>query len=356
MDNSAYQRIKEKIARYKAFYASSESGLMVRALISRNGSNRRMPLTAIDWSDPNSCRAYAISKLEEMQAHQHNMPDLDDDNIPKIQNLAGTGTVAAAYVRNAEVNHTEDTNYLKQPICEWERDLERIGFNPDNPWYKAQMWMLRALIEEWDGTYGIVPYTHFDPLDLCNQWRGNDVFYDYTDNPEQLGLLLEKATDAVLELETHMRANYMDGYPLEGCAMGSWTPGNYLSCDVGDMSSPATLKKWGVPHTQRIVQNWGGAYLHHHELGIHQISTWSDCKELSLQFLNRDPNTAHMAQTITEEQLETSFKVAIGFIATYDEFLRSSDYWATGKCCVTVQCNDAAQACNVAKLAAQHRI
>ncbi len=131
--------------------------------------------------------------------------------------------------------------------------------------------------------------------------------------------------------------------------MGAWTPGNYLSCDAGDMGSPELLAEFGVPYTRRIVQAWGGAYLHHHELGIHQIPTWAECDGLTLQFLNRDPNTQHLANVVTDEQLKLSFKVALGFIVEYDEFAQSAERWATGKCVVAVRCDHEDQARKISK-------
>jgi len=353
----ACKRNLELIERYKAFYASDRGGLMTRVSVSAAGADvpAQMVVRDIDWEDEASCRAFARSRLERAKAFWQSIPDVDDDEMRRLQNLAGTGAVAAAFVKDAVLTHEETTNYLVPPIRDWNEDTARIGFDPDNPWYRGQMAMLREYVEGWDGSYGIVPFTHFDPLDLCNQWRGNELFLDYYDHPEELGSLLDKATECVLELESHTRSHFMDGYDFDGAFMGCWTPGTYLSCDAGDMGNPETLAKWGVPYTQRIVQAWGGGYLHHHELGIHQIPTWSACEGLTIQFLNRDPNTDHLANVITEEHLESSFQVAIGFIATYEEFQKHADRWAQGKCVVAVRCDDTAQAQDVVKRTAALR-
>ena len=303
-----------------------------------------MPVNEIDWTSEKSCREFARRRLARTRAYWNLVPVVDDDSLPTIQNLAGTGAVAASFVKDPVLSHEENTNYLDCPVMDWDRDIHRIGFSPDNVYYKAQMYMLREFIESWDGTYGIVPFTHFDPLDLCNQWRGNDLFFDYYDHEEELTTLLEKATEGVLQLEKHMHENFMYDYSFEGIAKGVWTPGNYLSCDAGDMSSPELLAKYGVPYTERIVTEWGGAYLHHHEMGLHQIPTWARCRNLTLQFPNRDPNTDHLANVMTEEQLKSSFDVALGFIATYDEFVERAEYWAQGKCAVKVRCETQGEA------------
>lgn len=355
LDKNTYMENLEKIERYRKFHLSKEPELMVRIALPDTklpaSVPHLMPLTELDWRSEKSCRAYARVKLSRMRAYWESLPDIENDDIPKIQNLAGTGAVAASFVRDAVVNQETGTNYLEQPVRDWDKDVSLISFDPENPWYCAQMWMLREYIENWDGTFGIVPYVHFDPLDLCNQWRGNDLFMDYYDHPAKLHALLERATACILELEAHMRANFLDGYGFEGCVMGPWTPGTYLSCDAGDMGGPDIIAEFAVPYTQRIVQAWGGAYLHHHELGIHQIVNWAKCDGLTLQFLNRDPNTAHLATAITDEHLASSFKVALGFIATCDEFFRGARRWASGKCVVTVRCDKPEQASEIARFA-----
>ncbi|MCF7838784.1 MAG: hypothetical protein K9N49_09155, partial [Candidatus Marinimicrobia bacterium] len=340
-NQTAYERNAARIRRYQAFFRAPEPGLMVRPVLSGApvALPPVMPLTAVDWRSERSCRACARSRIEQMRIYWRATPDVGDE-IPKLLNLAGTGAIAAAFVKDAVVQQEEDTNYLEAPIRNWDTDPARIGFDPDNPWYRAQMWMLREYIENWDGSFGILPFVHFDPLDLCNQWRGNELFMDYYDEPDRLHALLERATTCVLELERHLQENYLDGYGFDGCAMGVWTPGSYLSCDAGDMGGPDILREFGRPYTGRIVQAWGGAYLHHHELGIHQIVPWSGCEGLTLQFLNRDPNTEHLAQVVTDEHLASSFRVALGFIAEYDEFMRGAERWAAGKCVVAVRCAD----------------
>ena len=340
MNDSAFGRIQETMGRYKAFYASSKGGLMTRCVVQWDAppAPEAWRLDRVDWASRASCRAYALAKLEFVRALWRQAPAVEDDSIPYLQNLAGTGVIGAAFVKDAAVAHEQDTNYLDPPIRDWDRDPARIGFDPENPWYLAQMWMLEALVEQWDGSFGIVPFTHFDPLDLCNQWRGNDLFYDFDDHASELARLLDTATEAILRLEAWTRERWFKAYGFGGCAIGCWTPGTYLSCDAGDLCRPATLRQWGLPHTQRIVDAWGGAFLHHHELGIHQAPVWSDCRGLSLQSLNRDPNTPHLAQEMTEDLLRDSLRVPLGFIATAEEFMGGADMWSQGKCVVSVRC------------------
>lgn len=342
MDSHFTDEITAKVQRYKAFYESPAPGLI--APMSVECKDPLPSLAGLDWNDRASCREYARRKLAWFRSGWEALAVVPNDAIPSFQNLAGVGAIGASFVKDAVVHLEADSNYLDAPVRDWDRDVERIGFDPDNKWFKAQMWMLEYYLEEWDGSFGLSPFTHFDPLDLCNQWRGNNLFYDVYDHPEELKALLEKATDCVLQCEAYVRERYMTRVGQEGSMLMVWVPGNYLSCDAGDLCGADTLREFGIPYTSRIARTWGGAFLHHHELGIRQVRTWEQCEGLSLQFLNRDPNTAHLGQAMPDEVLESSLRLPVSFVATFSEFARSAARWAEGRCVVFVQCDGEAQA------------
>jgi hypothetical protein len=301
-------------------------------------------LNELDWRDPACLRAYARKKLANMRRARAVLPDVDDDTIPCMTNVLGTGAIAAAFVRDAVLHQEATTNYLETPITSWDRGLDRIGFDPGNPYYRAHMAALDVFVEEWDGTCAILPFPYFDPLDLCNQLRGNDVFYDFTDRRDELHALLGRCEAAILAMETHTRTHHLRGFDLPGFGMDSWCPGTYLSCDIGDMVSPEILREFGLPYTQRIVSAWGGAFLHHHELGTHQIPTWAGCHGLSIQYITRDPNTRHLATGgIDDALVQSTLRVPVMFEATYAEFMAGVDAWWRGRFIVGVLCDSEAQ-------------
>jgi len=345
-------RVHEVIERYRRFYASDRGGLMVRCScdfgVPWPGTT---PLNKLDWEDEAAVRAYARAFTDYVKALIRARAGVDDDYLPGVQVLAGTGMVAAAFVADAVLHMEKDTNYLDPPINSWRDGFDQIGFRPENPWYRAQMKVLSAYIDEWDGSFAICPYTHFDPLDLANQFRGNNLFYDFTEEEGNLRALLKRCTESVLALEADIHASHLRGYALPGTGIGGlWIPaGNYLSCDAGDMMSPAQLEQWGLPCTESLCRHWGGAYMHHHELGAHQLQTWSRCDKLCVQFLNRDPNTRHMPELIDSAVIESTFRVAVHFIATYADFMAHAEEWRHGKFCTTVICENPQEARAVAR-------
>jgi len=243
------------------------------------------------------------------------------------------------------IHHEKETNYLEPPLKNLEDAFDQISFNPDNIYFKAHMTILKTFIEHSHKTkdyFAICPFSHFDPLDLANQFRGNDLMFDFYDenNADRLHDLLERCTRSILDMENHIRQNHLNDclFPeraVGGCLLSG---GTYLSCDIGDMISPEMLKTY-LPYTNKIINQWGGAFLHHHELGIHQIPTWSESPNLCLQFLNRDPNTRHLAQTIDDTILEHSLKTPLFFIATPEEFKENAHLWSQGKFIISINCN-----------------
>lgn len=332
--------VTQRIERYRRFYAS-DAGLMLT--IWYQPPEMRLPppipIDEVDWSDERAIRRFAQRELERLRSRQAAAALIDDDRIPTAMVFAGTGMIAAALVKDAELVQQTDTNYLHAPIADWRDGIDRIGFRPDNPWYQAQMVMLRTFIDAWDGTFGILPFAHFGPTDLANQLRGNEIFTDVYENEAALHTLLERCTEAILATEADVRANRLSGYALDGFTFGAWAPcGSYLSCDFGDLVSPDTLRRFERPYFDRIVAAWGGCYLHHHELGRHQIPVWAENDQVYIQFVHRDINTVHLATVIDEAVIAASRRTPIQFIATPAEFLRHAATWSRGKFMVEVGC------------------
>lgn len=347
--------ILKKIENYKDFY-QCRNGLMVHIVPDSDIFERMPKLTGVDWKNEAPVKAYARRKLAFFREYWKLSEGFQDDFIPSIQVLAGTGMVAAALLKDSDLTLEAETNYLTAMQFDWsDASISRVCFDPENPWFKAQRWILEAFLEDYDGSYGILPFTHFDPLDMANQYRGNDLFLDLELYQEELHELLRRCTSAIIELESYLQASTMRNFPLPGCALaGMWIPaGNYLSCDAGDMISPEHLAKFGIPYTGQIVETWGGGYLHHHELGRHQIDNWASIPELSVQFLNRDFNTRHLGLEMEEEIIISSRKLPIQFIAMAAEFLKEADRWATGKFIVAVKCNTREEISAVEKKIAQ---
>jgi hypothetical protein len=345
-----------KFDRYRRFY-QSDRGVMVTIwyLPDTVQVPPSLAINEVNWADEASIRGYAQRELERLQAMRTVGDQIDDDKIPTAMVFAGTGMLAAALVEDAALVQQVDTNYLHAPLAEGYDGLDCIGFRPENPWFQAQMIILRTFIEAWDGSFGIMPFAHFGPTDLANQLRGNALFTDLYEDEERVHQLLARCTEAILATEAHVRTHYLHGYDMEGFTFGTWAPcGGYLSCDFGDLVSPSVLRTFERPYFDRIVAEWGGCYLHHHELGRHQIPVWAENDQAWIQFVHRDLNTCHLATDIDEEIIAASRRTPIQFISTADEFLQHAHDWAHGRFLVEVACDSAQQVNEVLTLARQY--
>ncbi len=199
--NAAMQR---KIERYRRFH-KGDGGMMLTIWHQPPGLGMppAIPIDEVDWCNEASIRGYAQRMLDilDIQRQRQATAEFDDDRIPTAMVFAGTGMIAADLVDDADLVQQPDTNYLHSPITDWRDGIERIGFRPGNPWYQAQMIILRHFIDNWDGSYGILPFAHFGPTDLANQFRGNDMFTDVYEHEAELHQLLERCTETILATE-----------------------------------------------------------------------------------------------------------------------------------------------------------
>ncbi len=337
--------IKNKIERYRRFH-QSDHGMMLTIWFCPPEVKvpPSLPINEVDWADECEIRNFAQRELERLNAFRSVTDRIDDDRIPTAMVFAGTGMIAASMLAGADLVHQADTNYLHAPITDWSDGIENIGFRRENPWYQAQMIILRTFIEAWDGSFGIMPFAHFGPTDLANQFRGNEIFTDVYEHEADLHRLLERCTETILAAEADVRANHLKGYDEKGFTFGSWAPcGGYLSCDFGDLVSNDTLRSFERPYFDRIVAEWGGCYLHHHELGRHQIPVWAENEQVWIQFVHRDLNTIHLATVIDETIIAASRRTPIQFISTPAEFMQNAEKWSKGKFLVEVGCETQTQ-------------
>ena len=348
--------IENAINRQRNFFESEEPGvlLFLQDAESEQNWDEIMSLDDFDWQNSASIKAYADRYLNGVKSMWELSENIDDDYIPSIQVLCGTGAIGGSFVKDANVKNDGITNYLKPFIDDDYNGLDRIGFDPENPFYKGHMTILRTFIERGQGAFGICPFSHFDPLDLANQFRGNDFFMDIMDEDktEVLHELLARCTQSILDLEAYTRSQFMNDFEFNQnvCLGFLLSGGTYLSCDAGDMMGPESLQHLGLPYIRQILENWGGAFVHHHELGIHQIPTWSKVDDLNIQFLNRDPNTRHLATTLDDSIIESSLEKPISFIAEAEECKKHLQEWNNGRFVVYVRCENKKEAENIMEL------
>ena len=286
--------ITKRIARYHRFYASRRPGDLLIAV--RQGWVGKKNLFDYDFDRGGHLEMAAdvISGARELASRNGH---LDDDMIPWVYPDFGIAIHHAHLFEGLPVQMAEWTSWAPHPLTGPDglnrNRLDEIRFNPDNRWIRLIMEMMYYWNEHNDGSYLIIGHGHFSPLDLANAIRGNDIFIDYYDHPEELSALLDRCVDAIVAFEELLRTvigkqQAEIGTPFWG-ALG---PRNaaFISEDVMDMSGPPTSLQWGLPWSRRLRERLGTLMVHHHAMGLHVQHVIAQIMNDSLIQISNDPN------------------------------------------------------------------
>lgn len=286
----------KRISRQKKYFQSKNPG---EVLFCRTES---MPSFELHWImelSENSLSAVQsrsyINKVntnfvKKMREACQTIYKYDDDSIPTPEVYFSIGAVTAA-MSGEPVIFAGDTGWC-EPCIDTLDDIEKIDFNPDNPWIQLHLKVAQDLIDKWEGDFCVLPFIHRSPLDAANGLRGNDLFTDFYDNPDMVKELISKCADWTIKTEQFLRDNLT--YP-DGIERGVWSvylPEHaiFINGDPVDLISAKQQKEFELPYTEKIFMLAGGGFYHHHALGIRQVENVSEVKNLFVQNIYTDPN------------------------------------------------------------------
>lgn len=286
--------ILEKVEKYKAFFADDRPGQILASIspytfeldYSQFGIKEK---AYSDWNIPEDIEALIDHKVKLHRCFLEYTKDLDNDYIPGINPALGAG-LSSAFFSDADIILGKDTSWV-HPVLQDYGDLDKLSISDDNRWVQVLVRMQKRIMELNDGDYAPSAYGFYGPSDLANAIRGNDLFYDYYDYPDELNQLMDKCADATIWLRRRLRSITGD---IAGGSITAdmWFPGDvlYLSEDASDLCSAELYRQFNSKHTQKIIDHIGGAYIHHHAKGAHIHSEVSKLKNLKALELSWDPN------------------------------------------------------------------
>ena len=156
-------------------------------------------------------------------------------------------------------------------------------------------WRARA-----EQPYLVNGHYHFSPLDLANALRGNELFTDFYDCPEQVTELLRRCTATTIAFEADLRRmlGARPGLPF----WGALAPADalFVSEDAMDLCGPALAAQWGKPWTARLRDHFGRVAIHHHMLGAPVQSVIGSIARQSLVQISNDPNCPPAAAQLAD--------------------------------------------------------
>lgn len=253
IDDKQLRRFDDMYARYRQLY---------------NEPDRCHPMIIVgaplperpSWS---ACMADPLVMLQSELDGMRPSLEIGDDRVPTVRVQFGTAQVAAAFGCELIVPDNSPPA-AKGHVLERAEDVYSLEIPPLNAgWYgKLADWT-----EIWK--QNLPPGVHIQHPDIQSSFnsahliRGNDIFTDFFDSPKEVGVLLDKVTDFMLNITRHtksMISNDPDwffdwGSLWKGCARIS-------NCSM-QMISPELYREHVFPRDTRFFNMIGGGRMHY---------------------------------------------------------------------------------------------
>lgn len=352
----ATKLLEQKLARYQAFYRHPEPGQLLITIPPYTfqappaPGSIHQPLSA--WHPFEDAERMAENAVLSERFFMDYTRDVDSDYIPAVNPSYGIG-LNSAFLTNAEVIPGIDTSWIHPVLHEWD-DLNGLCFDEANPWMDFMRRFMRRAMALNEGDYCVIPLSAMAPSDLANALRGNELFYDLYDEPEQVNRLLTLCTDATLQLYQNLHP--LGWTPDEGfTAGGLWMPGGgiFLSEDAADLCSPAVYREHFFRHTQRLIDGIGGAYIHHHALGWKVQAEIAKLANLRFLEFSWDPNCPRPVDHL-EEVLAMTGSVPLQIRCTLPDLKKYIEVLKQGRVAMMVNVDTLEEAKEAVRLVRKH--
>jgi len=278
--------LEDVISRYQALYETKEPGhAMIYAMPCVPDSE---PVPALNKIDLNTqMEEYLDICLRNYASALEKMIDIQDDLIPTFGPNFGIGDYSAFIA--GEVIFTEDTSWAA-PVMKSLEDMKGFSLCRDAYWVKIMERALSYLVKQ--TASGPIPIIRgfYSPLDLAHSLRGEALFIDFKESPEQVHEFMNFCADAIIWIGTILRK--ITGENFGGNIAGAWLkPGTIcMSEDIACLISPKTYAEFARPYTQKVIHAFGFGQIHTHSLGYRSIPEIAKLDKLLGIQVSDDPN------------------------------------------------------------------
>jgi len=281
--------------------------LMVRQIAELGAES--VPLNR--WRFPEDNLAYLKAKAEALKRAWQARSMLDDDSLPTLSPYYGIAEHSAFI--GGPVAFETDTSY-HQPILDAADGWRQLAPDPDNSWLNMFREGYAYYREQWSDDFFIKQRGAYGPMDLANMIRGNDLFYDFYDEPQAVHGLMDfcvAANRAYLDLQTGLTPDYSGGII---CGFDIWMPeGSYghLGEDASCLCSPEQYRQFGLERLRAQIEPYQAVLLHLHSLGRKNIPDFAGLDKVRVIQLSSDPNQPTSLQVYREYQAELHGKIVM---------------------------------------------
>ena len=240
---------------------------------------------------PREIGKYCDQIIERFLRFREAHDRFDDDWIPCLKPYLGIAEHSCFL--GGTVTYGGNTSY-HHPAIDDINDWKILRTDIDTPHYRALLDGM-AYLKERSERYGFYSALRGGdgPMDIANAVRGNDLLYDFYDEPDVTGEFIAFCAEAAswtfsnqYPLASEVNGGYISG-------MTTWMPSNsigHLSEDASCLCSPAMYERFGLPHTARLLEKYDYAMMHVHSLGRACIPLIARMKKIGTFQLSGDPN------------------------------------------------------------------
>jgi len=303
--------IQPRIDKQKAFFDRKEKGDLL-LYINRNG--RGIPQTGNYFYNllANKEVAELLKKetIEEITLNYINLLRcslfsfylLDDDILPAMTDVMFHIGAMTSAMTCGKVVFVSQTGWCKEHI-NW-GEIDKLNFNPENPWIKFALRFYQALWKFWDEDFFIGGYWYQSPLDAAWAIVGSSIFEKMYTQPKKVEKLVNWCCDWNISMENFLRDNVESVSGYKGIA-GTLVPEGavFINGDPIDLISPDFAKVFDLPYSSKLFTNIGGGFYHHHSIGLYQVPVVSQIEGISVHHIENDyPATPDMTKVIIEDE------------------------------------------------------
>jgi len=280
------ERITERI---RKFYEAGPGKALIQ--IRNCGSwktMRQQPLNSYVFPDDMEKHLTNLAECAMTLIGQHER--FDDDYIPST--VPWYGIVEHTAFLGGEVTFETDTSF-QHTICKSIEDIGSLKLDPGHEWIRLMIGGMRFMRETFGDTIPVRLRGSMGPSDFANAIRGNDVFYDIYDSPEELRELLKfciRAAEFFNDLQREQATPLFGGF-INGSEL--WMPGKcigHVAEDLSTLVTPGTYEEFFLEPLKEFIDYADIAYLHTHSLGHKMIPMFAKIPKIKAMEITNDPN------------------------------------------------------------------
>lgn len=247
---------------------------------------------------------------------------IPDDAVPTVTPVLGIGDYSAFVA--GDISFSTDTSWSTpclENLGDW-HELPPIG---SSLWYHRFLTICEKILQNTEGTG--IPFARgfFSPLDLAGALRGEKIYFDFYDDPDELHQLLDFCADATIRFTGDIYG--LAGKYLSNTPYGTWylDQSINMSEDIACMISPELYREFCAPHTQKVIDHFGKGFMHTHSRAPYLVREICGLKNVVNLWYATDPNQQVPVHHLEELVEDAQYACLAIDCTTFEEFESTVD-------------------------------